>query len=580
MAGKTHRNRLAEETSPYLLQHADNPVDWYPWCAEALEHARAEDRPILLSIGYSACHWCHVMAHESFEDAAIAGLMNRYFVNIKVDREERPDLDRIYQTAHQLITRRPGGWPLTMFLDPRDQTPFFGGTYFPPKPRHGMPAFPELLRRVAEAWQSQHENIRSQGAQLREMLGRMERPRGTGAVPPPAVLLGRAFEALESEYDPRFGGFGSAPKFPHPSNLELLLFLSEGSHGAEIDRRQAARMLEHSLRRMSESGLFDQLGGGWYRYSVDPYWMIPHFEKMLYDNGPLLTLAAELGHRDGDGVLRRAVVMTVNWLQREMRHPEGGLYATLDADSEGGEGAFYAWDREEIRALLPEEEYAIFARRFGLDREPNFESRWHLHAFAPVAGHSELDEAVAEARLESARRRLFEAREARPRPARDEKILTAWNGLAISGLARAARRLELPEAGEMAAQAADFVLTHLRDDAGHLSACWKGGLARFPAYLDDYAFLARGLLELLQWRWSSRWLDAACGLADRLLADFEDRKHGGFLFTAHGHERLIHRPRPLVQHPPSAPRARSRRHLVSSTRPEKESSDRPKLSAQ
>jgi len=538
------RNRLAGETSPYLLQHADNPVDWYPWGPEALEKARAEDKPVLLSIGYSACHWCHVMAHESFEDAATAELMNELFVNVKVDREERPDLDRIYQTAHQMLTQRGGGWPLTMFLSPRDQRPFFGGTYFPPEPKYGMPAFRDLLKRVAQYYREHGDDVRRQGDALVEVFGQMQPPAAAQAPLTRAPLAtGRA--ALQRDFDGRFGGFGDAPKFPHPMNLEFLLRTWRATAGDDQPDLQALYMATLTLTRMAEGGLYDQVGGGFCRYSVDPYWMIPHFEKMLYDNGQLLAVSAQAAVATGDVLFRRVAQETADWILRDLANPAGAYYSTLDADSEGHEGKFYVWTPDEVRAVLDDRQYPVLARRFGLDRDANFEGRWHLHAFEPmdkVAEEAGLTAEEAESLLDSARAKLLAVRNQRVWPGRDEKILTAWNGLAIAGLAAAARTLDRADYVDSAARAVAFLREHCWFD-GRLLAVHKDGRSRFPAYLDDHAFLAWGLLELLQARWHGPWLAWAIELAETMLAHFEDRDTGGFYFTADDHESLILRPK-------------------------------------
>jgi hypothetical protein len=539
------RNRLAGETSPYLLQHADNPVDWYPWGPEALERARAEDKPILLSVGYSACHWCHVMAHESFEDEATAALMNDLFVNVKVDREERPDLDRIYQTAHQMLTQRGGGWPLTMFLSPRDQRPYFGGTYFPPEAKYGMPAFRDLLTRVAQYYREHGDDVRRQGDALVEVFGQMlPAPVATQASLARAPLAtGRT--TLQRDFDGRFGGFGDAPKFPHPMNLEFLLRTWRATADADQPDLQALYMATLTLTRMAEGGLYDQLGGGFCRYSVDPYWMIPHFEKMLYDNGQLLSVYAQAAAATGDPLFRRVARETADWIRRDMEQAAGGYYSTLDADSAGHEGRFYVWTPDEARRLLDAPEYAVLARRYGLDRDANFEGHWHLHAFEPmdqVAEATGLSLADAEAALDAARAKLLAVRNGRVWPARDEKILTAWNGLAIAGMAAAARVLDRPDYVDCAARAVDFLRDHCWF-AGRLLAVHKDGRSRFPAYLDDHAFLAWGLLELLQARWHGPWLTWAIDLAETMLAHFEDRGAGGFFFTADDHESLILRPK-------------------------------------
>jgi hypothetical protein len=542
---RTTRNRLATETSPYLLQHADNPVDWYPWGPEALERARAEDKPILLSIGYSACHWCHVMAHESFEDEATAAVMNASFVNVKVDREERPDLDRIYQTAHQMLTQRGGGWPLTMFLSPRDHRPFFGGTYFPSEPKYGMPAFRDVLQRVADYYARHGAEIQRQGDALVEVFGELLPPPAGAGLQISRAPLDSARASLQRDFDGRFGGFGAAPKFPHPMNLELLLRAWRATADQDQPDLQALYMATLTLTRMAEGGIYDQLGGGFCRYSVDPYWMIPHFEKMLYDNGQLLAVSAQAAVATGDALFRRITEETADWILRDMEQPAGGYYSTLDADSEGHEGRFYVWTPDEARSLLDPAEYDTLSRRFGLDREANFEGHWHLHAFKPMAQVAEETQATEEqatALLDSARSKLLEVRNQRTWPGRDEKILTSWNGLAIAGLAAAARVLRREDFVESAARAVAFLREHCWYHE-RLLAVHKDGRSRFPAYLDDHAYLAWGLLEMAQARWHGPWLAWAIELAETMLAHFEDTTAGGFYFTADDHEQLILRPK-------------------------------------
>jgi uncharacterized protein YyaL (SSP411 family) len=536
-------NRLARETSPYLLQHAANPVDWYAWGPEALERARRENRPILLSIGYSACHWCHVMAHESFEDADTARVMNEHFVNIKVDREERPDLDRIYQIAHQMLTQRGGGWPLTMFLTPDDLRPFFGGTYFPREPRYGMPAFTEILRRVAQYYREQQGEIRKQNAALAEAFESLYPSPPAASLQLSDAPLLHARTLLEDEFDSRYGGFGGAPKFPHPATLDRLL---RHWHGTAQDREpdlKALHMATLTLTRMAEGGINDQLGGGFCRYSVDRQWMIPHFEKMLYDNGPLLALYAQAAVATGDDFYSRVAGATADWVLREMQSPEGGYYSSLDADSEGHEGKFYVWDREEIRQLLDAEEFRAVERRYGLDQPPNFEGKWHLHvheSLEKIAGRERWSVEEVGNILERARKKLLSARERRVRPGRDEKVLTSWNALMIRGMAMAARSLDRPDLEASATRALDFVRSTLWRDGRLLATC-KDGRAHLPAYLDDYVFLADAALELLQCRWKSADLSLAVELAEVVLRHFEDRDHGGFYFTADDHEQLMHR---------------------------------------
>jgi len=515
-------NRLAHETSPYLQQHAGNPVDWYPWGPEALERARSEDKAILLSIGYSACHWCHVMAHESFEDPQVAAAMNRLFINVKVDREERPDLDQIYQSAHQMLAQRPGGWPLTMFLSP-DGAPFFGGTYFPKQARHGLPGFAELCERIGAIWRDRRDAIAAQNAEVLKALERAV----PGMAAPPAVLSAEAVRAmldnLRASFDARFGGFGGAPKFPHPTDLELCL------------RHGETQMVHTTLKRMCEGGIYDQLGGGFCRYSVDAQWMIPHFEKMLYDNGPLLALLADAWIATGEALFARCAEETAGWMMREMQSPEGGYYSSLDADSEHEEGKFYVWERHEVRKLLTGEEYQAAAAHYGLDAPPNFEGRhWHLRVTSPAQDH---------AAVRRAKEKLFAAREKRIRPGRDEKILVSWNALAIRGMARAGRALGRPEWIRSARGALEFVRGRMWRDGRLLATC-KDGRAHLNAYLDDYAFLLAAVLETMQAEFRLEDLKYAEALAEVLLEQFEDREGGGFFFTARDHEPLIQRPKP------------------------------------
>ncbi|HEY5808007.1 MAG TPA: thioredoxin domain-containing protein [Povalibacter sp.] len=538
-------NRLAQETSPYLLQHAENPVEWYPWGPEALALARRDNKPILLSIGYSACHWCHVMAHESFEDPATAAVMNDLFVNIKVDREERPDLDRIYQLAHQMLIQRGGGWPLTMFLSPLDQRPFFGGTYFPKDARYGMPAFGDLLQRVAEFYRTRSVDIAQQSLALQRAFDEIVPPAVSADTELTAEPIAVAREMLAREFDNQFGGFGSAPKFPHPTNIALLLRAWRATASGDEPDLHALYMATLTLTRMTEGGLFDQLGGGFARYSVDQFWMIPHFEKMLYDNGQLLNVTAQAAVATGEPLFRRIANETADWIVRDLQSPQGGYWSTLDADSEGHEGKFYAWDRDEIRGLLPETHYQVFARRFGLDQEPNFEGRWHLHVYRPldeIATELGVPAAECARQLNESRAILLTTRNQRVWPGRDEKVLTSWNGLAIAGMAMASRALQRTDLADSAIRSVDFIRQNLWR-ADRLLAAHKDGQSRFPAYLDDYAFLLDGLIELLQTRWRSDDLQFAVSLADTLLVHFEDRDQGGFFFTADDHEALMHRSR-------------------------------------
>ncbi|MFZ5493219.1 MAG: thioredoxin domain-containing protein [Pseudomonadota bacterium] len=532
-------NRLAAERSPYLLQHAHNPVDWHPWGEAALRLAREQDRPILLSIGYSACHWCHVMAHESFEDPATAALMNTLFVNIKVDREERPDLDRIYQLAHQMLTGRGGGWPLTVFMTP-DQVPFFAGTYFPKAARYGLPAFADLLGRVDEYYREHRADIDTQNTQLLEALADTQALGGDAA--PTDAPLRRATAELKRLFDGTHGGFGGAPKFPQAPLLERCL-----REHARTGDQDALRMALLTLEQMARGGIHDHLGGGFFRYAVDGEWTIPHFEKMLYDNAQLLRLYAQAAQISASPRFDAILHTTGQWALREMRAPDGGFYAALDADSEGEEGRFYAWDRREVQGLLGEEEYAVLARRFGLDDTPNFEGHWHLRVVADVADIAEeidLSPQRVAVVLSGAMQKLFTARSGRVRPGLDDKILAGWNGLMIGGLAQAGRHLNEPAFIDAAATAADFARRVLWQD-GRLHAAAKDGVGYLAAYLDDHAYLLDGLLELLQARWNGAHLAFAVDLAEVMLTHFEDRAHGGFFHTADDHEALIVRTRPL-----------------------------------
>ena len=530
-------NRLAKETSPYLQQHADNPVDWYPWGDEAFALARETGKPILLSIGYSACHWCHVMAHESFEDDTIAALMNEMFVNVKVDREERPDVDKIYQTAHQLITQRGGGWPLTMFLDGDDQRPFFGGTYFPNEARYGMPAFGDLLQKISTYYAENRDDVRQQSARIVDVFKRIEPgPAEEGKALDDAPFA-KVRETLEQTFDREFGGFGSAPKFPHPTTIDRLLRHWRSTANATEPDVEALFMAALTLARMAEGGLFDHVGGGFYRYSVDRHWQIPHFEKMLYDNGPLLAIYAQAAIATGEKLFAAAANATADWMLADMRDDNGGFYATRDADSEGHEGLYYLWDPHEAEALLGDD-YEVFARRFGLNQDANFEGRWHLTVREQITD----DEAEV---IERAKQTLLMQRATRVAPGRDEKQLTSWNALAIRGLAIAGRALERTDLIDAASDAVDFLRRELIRD-GRLYASHKDGETRFAAYLDDHAFLLDAVLELLQARWNSGHLEFAQQLAELLLEFYEDAEHGGFWFTANDSEQLIHRTKPLA----------------------------------
>src|ERR687895_199050 len=517
-------NRLANETSPYLLQHSDNPVDWYAWGEEALGRARADERPILLSIGYSACHWCHVMERESFEDEETARLMNVRFVCIKLDREERPDLDSIYMEACQAMTGH-GGWPLNAFLTP-EQVPFYAGTYFPPEPRQGMPSWRQLLGAVAQAWDERREEIRAGGAQIAERLrgGALLKP---SAQPMEERVLADAVGHLREGYDPVNGGFGGAPKFPPASALEFLM------------RRGEREMVTQTLRAMASGGMYDQVGGGFSRYSVDAHWLVPHFEKMLYDNALLARAYLHGWQVTGHELFRTVATETLDWALREMRAPEGGFFSALDADSEGVEGKFYVWTVAELRAALegePDADEAI--AWFGATDRGNFEGR-----NIPVRGPGTPE------RLGEWRRRLYEVRAKRVWPGLDDKRLTSWNALMISALAEAGAVLERRDYLDAAARCADFVLGSLRDADGRLLRTWKDGQGRLNAYLEDHAFLLEALLTLYESTFEPRWFAEARGLADTTIARFADEENGGFFETSSDHEHLVARRKDLEDHP-------------------------------
>jgi uncharacterized protein YyaL (SSP411 family) len=477
------------------------------------------------------------MAHESFEDDETAQLMNELYVNVKVDREERPDVDKIYQTAHQLITQRGGGWPLTMFLDGDDQRPFFGGTYFPKEARYGMPAFVDLLQNVASYYAEKREEIRVQNDRLLDVLGKLDPAPAGHELQLTDAPLAKARETFEQTFDREYGGFGSAPKFPHPATIDRLLrHWRDTANDAEPDV-EALFMAALTLARMAEGGLFDHVGGGFYRYSVDRYWQIPHFEKMLYDNGPLLAIYAQASIATGEQLFADAAHATADWMLADMRDENGGFYATRDADSEGHEGLYYLWDPDEVHDLLGDD-FDIFAKRFGLDQKANFEGRWHLTVREQVT-------ADAADIVQKAKQVLLTRRAARTAPGRDEKQLTSWNALAIRGLAIAGRMLDREDLVDAAADAVDFLNDKLVVDS-RLFASYKDGEARFPAYLDDHAFLLDALLELLQARWHTSHLKFARQLAELMLEYFEDPDNGGFWFTANDHERLIHRSKPFA----------------------------------
>jgi uncharacterized protein YyaL (SSP411 family) len=528
MTSQPAANRLAGETSPYLLQHAHNPVDWYPWGPEALERARAEDRPILLSIGYAACHWCHVMAHESFEDPETAAQMNERFVCVKVDREERPDLDGIYMDAVQAMTGH-GGWPMTVFLTP-EGSPFYAGTYYPKVDRPGMPSFRRVLAAVADAWDNRRDDARRQGEQVVQVLAAQAGQ--LGGADSQAQLdegtLRQAFDGLRSAFDPNWGGFGPAPKFPQPMTLEFLLRCSLRGYPGALD------MARLTLDKMAAGGIFDQVGGGFHRYSTDGRWLVPHFEKMLYDNAQLVRLYTHAWQRTGDDRYRRVATRTANYLLRELRHPSGGFFSSQDADSEGVEGKFFVWSWDDLVAIAGE----AVARHLGATPEGNWEQTNVLWTPQPAAPElqAEVDEALP---------RLFEAREARVHPATDDKVLAAWNGLAISALAEAGRSFGEPRYTDAALAAAGFVLEALSADQGRLLRSWREGRKGGPGYLDDHACVAEACLTLYETTFDLRWLREARRLAAAMVELFADPGGDGFYQTGRDAERLVVRPREL-----------------------------------
>jgi uncharacterized protein YyaL (SSP411 family) len=536
-------NRLAAESSPYLLQHAANPVDWYPWGPEALDRARAEDRPIFLSIGYSACHWCHVMEHESFENAAIAQLMNEHFVCIKVDREERPDLDQIYMNAVQIMTGR-GGWPMSVFLTP-DLKPFYGGTYWPPTGRMGMPGFDQVLLAVADAWTNRRQQADEQADSLTEHLQLAARPQGEpGALQ--QTWLERAAGAIERTFDPAHGGFGAAPKFPHPMDLRLLLRGWRRLDKSHAPRRDALlHAVTHTLDKMAAGGIYDQLGGGFHRYSTDERWLVPHFEKMLYDNALLAPCYLEAYLVTGNAEYARVARETCDYVLREMTDPAGGFYSTQDADSEGVEGKYFVWTPEQLDAVLGAAAARDFAAVYDVTPQGNFEHGQSIlnrpQTWQQAAGLLGRDLGELQAQLTESRAKLLAARGERIAPGLDDKVLVAWNGLMIDALAQAAGVLDEPRYLAAAQRAADFVLTHLRRDDGRLLHSWRHGKAKLDAYLDDYACLANALVTLYEADFDERWIDQALALVDTMLRQFVDAERGGLYFTAADHEVLITR---------------------------------------
>ena len=533
-------NHLQNETSPYLLQHLDNPVDWYPWGPEAMQLAEEQDKPILLSIGYAACHWCHVMAHESFEDEATAAQMNADFINVKVDREERPDIDSIYMQAVTAMIGR-GGWPMTVFLTP-DGKPFYAGTYFPNEPRHGMPSFRQVLTGITEAWAEDRENVIGSAGQVAEQLQALSDVGfEVGALD--AEILRNALRGLGQRFDATWGGFGDAPKFPQPMTIELLLreYVRNGDSNA-------LQMAEVSLRKMAQGGMYDQLGGGFARYSVDHRWLVPHFEKMLYDNAQLARVYLHAWQITGHELYRRISVETLDYVLLEMRHEGGGFFSSQDADSEGVEGKFYVWSADEIRDALSEDA-DTFMRIYGVSDEGNWEGHnilnLHLDPGA-LAAQLGIDAGRLDARMAAARSKLYKIRSKRIWPGLDDKVLTSWNGLMLAAFAEAGQAFDRPDYLQAAKSNAEFLRRTMRRESGRLFRTWKAGAdAKYNAYLEDYAFLTDGLLALYEATFELRWLDWARELAGLMLGHFRDTNNGGFFDTSDDHEQLIHRPKDL-----------------------------------
>ncbi len=529
-------NRLARETSPYLLQHAHNPVDWYPWGDEAFLKAKLEDKPVFLSVGYSACHWCHVMERESFENEAIAAVMNEHFVCVKVDREDRPDVDQIYMAAVQLISRH-GGWPMSVFLTPEGE-PFFGGTYWPPENRMGMRGFRDILLTMHDYWVNRRQDVTRSAAELVEALGSVTSPSFEES-PLTEEILQKATRDMIAAADRTHGGFGDAPKFPHPMDIRLLL--RAWKRFGNDDALAVARL---ALDKMALGGIYDHLGGGFHRYSTDRRWLVPHFEKMLYDNALLVPAYLEAFQITGDALYEKVSHETLDYVLREMTQPEGGFYSTQDADSEGVEGKFFVWTEDEIVEALGPEEARVFCDGYDVTPRGNWEETNILNRPKPIpeaAAMLGLDPAALQVRLDVAREKLLAVRSRRVPPGRDDKVLASWNGLMISAMSRGAQVLGDDRYLAAASSAAGFILTTMRDDAGRLLHSYKDGRARFSAYLDDYACLVDGLVDLWQATFEPKWLTAAIELAEQMLARFRDPDDGGFFYTASDHEQLITR---------------------------------------
>ncbi|MDX1412934.1 MAG: thioredoxin domain-containing protein [Candidatus Promineifilaceae bacterium] len=533
-------NQLVNETSPYLLQHADNPVDWYPWGDEALQLAKEMDKPILLSIGYAACHWCHVMAHESFEDEETAAIMNQYFINIKVDREERPDLDSIYMGAVQALTGQ-GGWPMTVFLTPEGK-PFYGGTYYPPVPRYGMPSFQQLLNSIAQSWTTKRDEIENSASGIADHLSGSVIPvRGEEMFD--AGIFSQALRKIFSKFDAQEGGFSAAPKFPPSMTIEFLLRVN-----VQRNDGMALHMAELTLDKMAYSGMYDQLGGGFARYATDEHWLIPHFEKMLYDNALLSRTYLHAFQLTGKPLYRRIVQETLDFVMRDMRHVQGGFFSSYDADSEGEEGKFYVWSAEEIRDLLGDQA-DLFMRYYDVSAAGNWEGHNILNIAeepATIAAEFRLTQSELEKHLFEMRQILLQARTQRVWPGLDDKVLSAWNGLMLASFAEAGRVLKRDDYVQIAVQNAQFLYEIMRQEDGRLLRTWKeGSPAKYNAYLEDYAYLADGLLALYQATFDERWFKWAEELVEQIIERFSDEANGGFFDTSSDHEQLLFRPKDI-----------------------------------
>ncbi len=522
-------NRLKKEKSDYLLQHADNPVDWYPWSDEAFLIAEQEDKPIMLSIGYSACHWCHVMAHESFEDDATAEIMNKNFINIKLDKEERPDLDKIYQMSQTIITGKTGGWPLTVFMTPK-KFPFFAGTYFPNTERHGLPSFKDILIRVNDFYIDQKRDIELQNIQIKNIFNNLNKSKESKNIINDD-LMEKVKNELLASMDKVHGGFGSAPKFPHINNLEFLIKTLKKQDKDVLDA------INLTLSRMCCSGIFDHLKGGFFRYSVDELWMIPHFEKMLYDNGPMISILANAFRKTGNKMYLNKLSQTCDWLLAEMQSNDGGYYSTIDADSEGIEGKFYVWSGDDLKNILNKEEIDVFKKMFVVYDRPNFDGKYHLHV-------TKTNESYYLENIDIANKickKLLHKRDERIRPGTDKKVLVSWNALVIEGMINAYKVTENKDYLISARKSFDFIKNNMWQD-GKLYACYHDK-ACFNAYLDDYAFLSRACLEILKIEWDNSYFDFLIKTTDVLINDFQDKENGGFYFTSDNHEELIYRPK-------------------------------------